>query len=1168
MNNRDRALRSLGLTNGTSTILEDLVSGLEICGKAAGTPLFPTLQPYAYSLWVAWAKESVGRKPDENATRVLKVCERSCQGPFSDKASEASSLHMYCQTLVLVNGELFVPSNPVFDFDELAKHQHAEPLPPVVNQVVNIARRGLTILERAQLKETPDANAFRSAIFRGLYRQCRHSHSPTELFDEALKLGTLLMSPRYTGPEEVKDSMRRQTAYLHWGRSCRRGGTAIHDLTQAIASAEGLPGMEGTVAVCYAERAARRGRCDEAREDIVHAVRLTRVALGSANEEDMRRYCRWNLGRRLLSLYEYTGSTHDLDDAIRLLEDFKDMDVVHDATMSEYRRGYFMALLTKARFLRDSSLKEEAAIGLKDLLRIIPDDEPKRKIRILTDLSNLEDVLNRRKEDRYTLDQLYPQLSIDVKDSLRFATYDGDLEAIWNWNGEHGEGYSDISPLISGERHNRQPNTDRQSLPIDGVNPQRRAYVSSLWSLGAKVGRDRSQRLRLLGLNQAARKKYRLAEFLFKKAIESTEDEHQDHALCLETIARYHRDRLFDRPAAEDIPESCLLQGVAVPIVCQRAVLACLANIHLHLTAAFACLRVAEYKPSSARSRASYGESAGGIFTNLHIWHHASLAFFSATAGLQDSLSSAATLSDLIQTAKERATISSSGSFAALKNGAEPVGILMHMEASRAVVLSMTIMDLPDLADLKIKLPDKFEEYKDSQKRFRTARDRLHNQKNYGSHDGDAHSEEVLNSWKRLHDLERRIRKHDTFHRFQLPPTSDEMRALAGSGAIISFNVTQEGMHAFTLTQRFGVRVIELPQVNFQTLVEHVLHSTGTSRLSLLPMDKRPYANKSMAKLLRWLWETVVYPILNHLNYEHQQEDDGPSTLPRIHWVTSSLMGALPLHAAGIYTKAGRSEQRTSRYALSSYTPSIKALAASRRKNLKPFDSLDDKMLLVGMRTTPGQSDLPQVINEMVAIRRAFSDGAGDGQTPIITFQPYIGGIVQIEPSPGKVLRELPTANAVHFACHGFSNPDDPTRSGLMVGRQEVYHGYAFPLPLTIEDISRLDLTQARLAYLSACVTATNSDIKAYDEAVHMASMLQIVGFPHVIGTMWEVDDTVSVSMAGEFYTWLRRLSAMDNAGFNNHDAVALALHMASEEIREESPANYLDWVPYIHFGA
>ena len=83
-----------------------------------------------------------------------------------------------------------------------------------------------------------------------------------------------------------------------------------------------------------------------------------------------------------------------------------------------------------------------------------------------------------------------------------------------------------------------------------------------------------------------------------------------------------------------------------------------------------------------------------------------------------------------------------------------------------------------------------------------------------------------------------------------------------------------------------------------------------------------------------------------------------------------------------------------------------------------------------------------------------------------------------------------------------------------------------------------------------------------------MASMLQVVGFPHVIGTMWEVDDTVSAFMASDFYIWLRRLSAMDDAGFNNHDAVALALHMESEDIRYESPTNFLNWVPYVHYGA
>ena len=113
------------------------------------------------------------------------------------------------------------------------------------------------------------------------------------------------------------------------------------------------------------------------------------------------------------------------------------------------------------------------------------------------------------------------------------------------------------------------------------------------------------------------------------------------------------------------------MHGVAV-LDCQRAVIACLANVYLHLTAASACLRVVEYKASSARSRALYGQTAGEIVTKMHLWHHASLAFFSTTTGLQISLISAATVSDLMQIAKDSANTSSSGSFAALKSEAEP----------------------------------------------------------------------------------------------------------------------------------------------------------------------------------------------------------------------------------------------------------------------------------------------------------------------------------------------------------------------------------------------------------------------------------------------------------------------------------------------------------------
>jgi tetratricopeptide (TPR) repeat protein len=1164
-------LQSIGFADDHTHGRTNVASRMETASHVAGTPLFPILQPFAYSIWQEWAK---GLLPDElpepeTATRMLRCCEKICRGPFMDKKSEAIALHMHCQTLLVINALVFEPL-PDLDFIAIAKHQNAQSLPPVVLRVVDIAEKGLCLLRESQLEDSDDGKAFKSGLFRALFRHCCHPHSSVRLFDRALELGALLVSPQYTGPDLLKRQIRRKCAELFWGRSTRQVATAIEDLTKAIALATSETDDErlaqcSKLGVYYAERATRRGRCEGAREDIVKAVELTREALRNVTDREQRLYCQWNLGRRLLSLHEYTGRSQDLDDAIDLFEQSQDTEIVK----AEYRRGYFMALAEKGRLTKKASLEEQAAVGLEDLLRTIPENEPHKKVRITTDLASKEHILNRRDKDMYTMDRLYPLLPTEMKDKLRFATYDEDLDQISLWNLEHEGVASMTSPLSKSSVGKELTEEFKSSSTASFSEPRRsqtRAYASSLWALAGSGGRERSQRLRMLGTNQAASKKYRLAEFLFRKAVQGTENDHNNHAQCLATIAEYYSTRLGDLPVPKDIPQSLLVYNV--PVGRQRFVLACLARLHLTLSAAFASLRLADYEPASARLRAYHGQRAGDIFTTLNIWHHASLAYFSASASLRSSLNAAATLSDLVIVAKQRVNTSSKGCFAALKNGAPPSEILVYAEASRALVLSTLMIDLPDLSHLESELPDKFREYQNVQNHLRIAIDDVE-RSNVSKTDGGKHSEDILDAWKQLRDLEARIRKHENFDRFQLPATPDELCLLAGTGAIVSFNVTNEGTHAFTVTKEFGIRVIELPQFRFEALVGYALDSAGASRLSLLPMEKRPQANKDMSKLLRWVWESIVDPVLDHLGYKQQHTVQVPGDLPRIHWVSAGIMGSLPLHAAGIYTKAGHPKQRTPMYALSSYTPSIKALAASRRKKMEPLISLKDKMMVVGMQTTPGLSDLPQVRNEIAGIVRAFCDEADDARKPVITFQHLISDVNwMLDPTPEKVLTGLPTTDAVHFACHGISNPKDPASSALIIGKHEIYEGCTIPLVLTVEQMSRLDLTKARLAYLSACVTATTADYKAFDEALHIASILQTMGFSHVIGTMWEVEDTVSASMAGKFYTRLRTLLAPSAVGSDNHKAVAVALREASEEIRQESPASYLDWVPYVHYGA
>jgi CHAT domain-containing protein len=76
----------------------------------------------------------------------------------------------------------------------------------------------------------------------------------------------------------------------------------------------------------------------------------------------------------------------------------------------------------------------------------------------------------------------------------------------------------------------------------------------------------------------------------------------------------------------------------------------------------------------------------------------------------------------------------------------------------------------------------------------------------------------------------------------------------------------------------------------------------------------------------------------------------------------------------------------------------------------------------------------------------------------------------------------LPHYPIAHFSCHGISDRDNPAASRLLL------HDYN-ENPLNVASISSIQLTNAELAFLSACSTSeTNYNLT--DEAVHITARI------------------------------------------------------------------------------
>jgi CHAT domain-containing protein len=195
-------------------------------------------------------------------------------------------------------------------------------------------------------------------------------------------------------------------------------------------------------------------------------------------------------------------------------------------------------------------------------------------------------------------------------------------------------------------------------------------------------------------------------------------------------------------------------------------------------------------------------------------------------------------------------------------------------------------------------------------------------------------------------------------------------------------------------------------------------------------------------------------------------------------------------------------------------------------------------MLVVAMPHTPALADLPGAEAEANLVTGWFP-----GRYTRLTGQ---------EATSGRVTADMTTHTFAHFACHGSPSLDRPSSSALMLADGR----------LTVLEVAQLDLSQAEMAFLSACSTATGGQ-RLPDEAIHLASALQFAGYPHVIATLWSVLDPVAKRVARDVYLELAAPpGGLDLAG------AAVALHKSLRRLRGAlpDPAPEL-WAPFIHVG-
>jgi CHAT domain-containing protein len=357
--------------------------------------------------------------------------------------------------------------------------------------------------------------------------------------------------------------------------------------------------------------------------------------------------------------------------------------------------------------------------------------------------------------------------------------------------------------------------------------------------------------------------------------------------------------------------------------------------------------------------------------------------------------------------------------------------------------------------------------------------------------------------------------------RFLLPPRAAELLAQASQGPIAMVNISAYRCDALVLTQN-GLRVRPLPQLNPAAVTDHVarfLTALATDCRSQL-RQARERGEQALTETLSWLWNSICAPILDTVD---------PAPGQRMWWIPTGLLSFLPLHAASGQAAGESTLDRV----VSSYTPSVRTLAHARAT---AGDEPPARTLVVGMPHTPTAPDLPGALREASLI-------AGRAPDPRKLIGP--------DATRAAVTAALQDSAWAHFACHAIT-ATSPSDSKLLLHDHD-------QRPFTAAAVSRLRLDAAALAYLSACHTAVTAAGLA-DEVIHIASAFHMAGYPHVIGTLWAVDDTAATTIAVLVYTGL-------TSGHPDPHRAPTALHNAVTRMRQSHPHQPSLWASHIHIG-
>jgi tetratricopeptide (TPR) repeat protein len=377
------------------------------------------------------------------------------------------------------------------------------------------------------------------------------------------------------------------------------------------------------------------------------------------------------------------------------------------------------------------------------------------------------------------------------------------------------------------------------------------------------------------------------------------------------------------------------------------------------------------------------------------------------------------------------------------------------------------------------------------------------------------------------------IRNLQGFSRFLLPPAYKDLQAAARHGPVIIFIASKYSCSAIIVPTSEEPHHVPLTSISLVDLNNLKERFTGAIRNAsrMDPTQPRNY----LIVLLRIVWNNIMIPVVNVLENVLKLKRHS-----RIWLCPTAAFTSIPLHAASPFLiKADRSrEPCLEDLYICSYTPTLSALVRSRQ--------------LMKKRVTPS----------FVAIGQG-QPGAGKGKA-LLAVDSELELVGELVPATANrttisgnaatragALKALEENTWVHLACHGKQDPAQPYHSHFVMKDDH----------LTLLDIMEKDMPHAEFAFLSACHTAVG-DKETPDEVIHLAAGLQFAGFKSVVGTLWEVDDSVAKHVVEAFYKYMFHPK---EAGVMDCTKAAWALNCATHSVKTKVPLEQR--MVFVHIG-